>query len=115
MMPTLAKEKFLNRFPNIEISSKEINQYIRSIYRQVKKLHSEKIKNTKTIFKLADNNNIIISESFKYENEDENPKTFNLVMIANDKMINNIKDNQINQFFFNFTYKIVPPNKHKLN
>ena len=34
-------------------------------------------------------------------------------MNANDKMINNIKDNQINQFFFDCMYKIVPPNKHK--
>ena len=34
-------------------------------------------------------------------------------MIANDKMINNIKDNQINQFFFDCTFKIVPPKKHK--
>ena len=49
-MPTQAKEKFRNRFQNIDISSKEIDQYIRSIYRQVKKLHSEKIKNTETIF-----------------------------------------------------------------
>ena len=49
-MPTQAKEKFRNKFPNIEISSKEIDQYIRSIYRQLKKLHSEKIKNTETIF-----------------------------------------------------------------
>ena len=48
-MPTQAKEKFRNKFPNIEITSKEFDQYIKSIYRQVKKILSEKIKNTETI------------------------------------------------------------------
>ena len=38
---------------------------------------------------------IFIFTPFLFANEDENPKTFNLVMIANDKMINIIKDNQI--------------------
>ena len=54
-MPTQAKEKFRNRFPNIDISSKELDQCIRSIYRQVKKIHSEKIKNTETILIIIQN------------------------------------------------------------
>ena len=28
-------------------------------------------------------------------------------------MYNNLKDNQINQFFFDCTYKLVPPNKNR--
>ena len=34
------------------------------------------------------------------------------MLIANEDMYNNLKDNQINQFFFDCTYKLVPPNKH---
>ena len=39
--------------------------------------------------------NSAFCEFYMSPNEEENLKTFNLVMIANDKMINNIKDNQI--------------------
>ena len=36
-----------------------------------------------------------------------------MILIANEEMYNNLKDNQINQFFFDCTYKMVHPNKNK--
>ena len=36
-----------------------------------------------------------------------------MISIANEAMYNNIKYNKINQFFFDCTYKMVPPNKNK--
>lgn len=36
-----------------------------------------------------------------------------MILIANEEMYNNLKDNQINKFFFDCTYKMVHPNKNK--
>lgn len=45
-MTLQAKDKFHDKFPNIDISTKEIHHYIRSQYTIIKKLHSKKIINT---------------------------------------------------------------------
>ena len=51
LMPLQAKDKFHGKFPNNDISTKEIDHCIRSQYRIIKKLHSEKITNTESLFK----------------------------------------------------------------
>ena len=77
----------------------------------MKKIHSENIKNTATLFELKDNNGIVISKIEEYVDINNEPKI--LILIGNENMFNNLKDNQINQYFFDCTYKMVPPNKHK--
>ena len=77
----------------------------------MKKIHSEYIKNTESIFELKDNKGEIISKIEEYEDLNKTTKKF--ILIGNKNRYNNIKDNQINQFFFDCTYKMVPPNVHK--
>ena len=60
LMPIQAKDIFKNKYPNIDLSSKEIEHTIRSQYRIIKQLHSEKITNTESLFKFIDNNTIKI-------------------------------------------------------
>ena len=60
-----------------------------------------------------DNNNINIAKVIDYNSENNPNKIYKLVLIGNADMYNNLKDNQINQFFFDCTYKLVLPNKHR--
>ena len=98
LVPTITKDKFHNKFPNIDINSKEINNYIRTQYRIMKIIHSEYIKNTESIFELKDNKGEIISKIEEYE--DLNKTSKKLILIGNKNMYNNIKDNKINQNSF---------------
>ena len=59
-MPIQAKDIFKNKYPPIDLSSKEIEHTIRSQYRIIKQLHSEKITNTESLFKFIDNNKVKI-------------------------------------------------------
>lgn len=115
LIPTLAKEKFHTKFPNININEKEIDNYIKVKHREMKKLHSEKIINTKSLFELQDREGNKISYVLDY-NDKENPeKEYKMVLIANENIYNNLKNNQITQFFMDCTYKMVPLNKKILN
>ena len=53
-MPIQTKEKFNGKFPNIDLSKKENDTYIRTPHKITKKIHSEKIKNIDTLFQLLD-------------------------------------------------------------
>ena len=99
LMPIQAKDIFKNKYPHIDLSSKEIEHTIRSQYRIIKQLYSEKITNTECLFKFIDNNNNNISKVIDYNLENNPNKIYKLVLIANEDMYNNLKDNQINQFF----------------
>ncbi len=68
MIPTEAKNIFKNRFPNININQYDIDNYIKCKHREMKKIHSEKIKNTKSLFEMQDKNGNIISKTFEYTN-----------------------------------------------
>jgi hypothetical protein len=71
-MPLQSKDKFHDKFPNIDISTKERDHCIRSQYRIIKKLHSEKITNTESLFKFLDKEGNNISTILEY-NMDYNP------------------------------------------
>ena len=79
----------------------------------MKKIHSEKIINIESLFRFMDNNNNNIAKVIDYNSENNPNKIYKLVLIGNADMYNNLKDNQINQFFFDCTYKLVLPNKHR--
>ena len=66
LIPIQAKDIFKNKYPNIDLSSKEIEHTIRSQYKIIKQLHSEKITNTESLFKFIDNNNNNISKVIDY-------------------------------------------------
>ena len=70
LMPIEAKEKFHDKFPNIDISTKENDTYIRTQYRIIKKIHTEKIKNTDTLFQLLNKEGKNLSTVIKYDSED---------------------------------------------
>ena len=50
LIPTEAKLIFHSKFKNIDLTNLEIDNYIKSKHREMKLIHSEKIKNTKTLF-----------------------------------------------------------------
>ena len=111
LFPMNAKEIFHKKFPSIEIN-KDIDSYIEVKYREIKKIHSEKIVNSKGIFKFLDNEGNNISHIIEYDNGNNNNKKLKIVIIANDNMLNNLKDNLINKYFMDCTYKIIPPNNN---
>ena len=78
----------------------------------MKKIHSEKIKNTKTLFEIQDNSGNIISKTIEYNEPNDDTKIFKIIIISKEMMLNNLKNNQINQFFMNCKYRMVPQNKY---
>ena len=61
-----------------------------------------------------ENDNIIISQVIKYINaEKENKDYYNFIIIANDQMLAQIKNNFVDQFFMDCTYRAVLPNIYK--
>lgn len=57
---------------------------------------------------MQDNNGNIISKSLEYTDESNNDKKYKAIIIATNNMLSNLKNNQINEFFMDCTYKIVP-------
>ena len=72
-----------------------MDNYINVKYREIKKLHSEKIINTETLFKFLDKCNNNISKTIEYADESNPDKKYKLIIIANSVMLNNLKDNFI--------------------
>ena len=64
LMPLHPKDKFHDTFPNIDISTKEIDHCIRSQYRIIKKLHSEKITNTESLCIFLDKEGLIFKQFY---------------------------------------------------
>ena len=85
------KKNFHDKFPNINIPTKENDIDIRTQYRIIKKIHTEKIKNTDTLFQLLNKESKILSTVIEYDIEDSiESKKDKLILIANEAMYNNI-------------------------
>ena len=61
---------------------------------------------------MQDNKGNIISRSLEHTDESNNDKKYKAIIIATNKMLSNLKNNQINEYFMDCTYKMVPPNKN---
>lgn len=109
--PTEAKIIFKNKFPNIDIEDKYINIYINTKYKESTVINQEKIKNTDRIFSLRDENNDIISHVIDFKNIKDITEKF--ILIGNKNMLSQLSNNNIDQFFMDCTYKVVPPNIYK--
>lgn len=63
---------------------------------------------------MKDENDNITSQVIKYINaEKENKDYYKFIIIANDQMLAQIKNNFVDQFFVDCTYRAVPPNIYK--
>ena len=64
---------------------------------------------------LKDDNNITLSETYKYYSPEDNNRVneFKFVIIATKEMLNNLSSNIIEQFFMDCTYSTVPPSIYK--
>ena len=111
--PTTAKSIFSRRFPNIDLTGNDINTYIKTKYKESQKINHEKIKNTEKIFSLCDENGILLSKVIDINEENNQIKYKKIILIANNEMIENFKNNQITQYFMDCTYKAVPPSTPK--
>ena len=114
LMPTFAKINFHKKFPNIDITQKEIDNYIYGKYREARVINKEKMENIEKIFHLKDDNGIEIAQTIDYEIKLENNETEKLkfIIIANKDMLLNLKNNLIDEFFIDTTYSCVPPSVH---
>ena len=61
----------------------------------MKKIHNEKIINTKSLFELQDVEGNKISYVLDYQDKENPEKEYKMVLIANVNMYNNLKNNQI--------------------
>ena len=66
----------------------------------MKKIYSEKIKNTSTLFEIQDNSGIFISKTIEYNDPNDDTKFYKIIIIAKETMLNSLKNNQINQNFY---------------
>ena len=62
---------------------------------------------------LKDENGNIISHVINYKNEEENKEVDQFIIIGNEQMLAQFKNNFIDPFFMDCTYRAVPPNKYK--
>ena len=75
--------------------------------------------NNDAIFNFQDDEGNNITETIYYENENVNDnevkkEQYKFILLANKQIIDNLKNNQIIEFFFDCTYKCVPPTKPKM-
>jgi hypothetical protein len=112
LMPLQVKDIFHKKFPNIEINLKDIDSYIKTKYREIKKIHSVKIKNTQSFFEFYDKSNNKFSTLLNNKDNNNDNKEYKMILFDNNKMYLNLKNNKTNQYFMDCTYKIVPPNKN---
>ena len=80
---------------------------------------TEKNANSNKIFNFEDEQGSNIAEIIYYGEEkdvpnDENSKQYKFILLANKQIITNLKNNQIIEYFFDCTYKCVPPTKPKM-
>ena len=55
-----------------------------------------------------------ISKILEYPDEKYVSKQLKYIIIGNDDILTNLKNNNINQYFMDCTYKVFPPNIYKL-
>lgn len=96
-----------------------MKSYISSKHREIQILNTEKNSNNDKIFNLTDEEGNNISETIYYEEEldsqkEGNSKEYKFIILANKNIIENLKNNQITEYFFDCTYKCVPPTKPKM-
>ena len=75
--------------------------------------------NNDAIFNFQDDEGNNITQTIYYENENVNDnevkkEQYKFILLANKQIIDNLKNNQIIEFFFDCTYKCVPPTKPKM-
>ena len=61
---------------------------------------------------MKDKNRFVISKTIEYSDESNPDKKYKIIIIARDDMLSDLKNNQINEFFMDCTYKMVPQNKN---
>ena len=105
--PTEAKAKFNLKFPNIHLTKKEINTYIIVKYRETKNINNNEILNTDNLFILKVTEGNILSHVIKFNIEVSNEE-LKFIIIGNDEIFKNIKNNHIDQYFMDCTYKPLP-------
>ena len=59
---------------------------------------------------MLDEEGINISKVIEFIDDSDNKEKFKFILIGNDDILINLKNNNINQFFMDCTYKAVPPN-----
>ena len=114
LTPVEAKDKFKSKFPNIDLSGKDINTYINTKCRDAKNINKDKIINTEKCFQMLDEKGNNISKVVEYPDEKDVSKKLKFIILGNDDILTNLKNNNINQYFMDCTYKAVPPNIYKL-
>ena len=67
--PTIAKSIFKNKFPNIDLTGNDTNNYIITKYREAKNINKDKIINKESIFKMLDENGDQIYNIIEYKND----------------------------------------------
>ncbi len=114
LTPVEAKDKFKTKFPNIDLTGNDINTYINTKYREAKNINRDKILNTEKYFKMLDEEGKNISNVIEYIDESDKNEKFKFIIIGKEELLINLKNNNINQFFMDCTYKAVPPNIYNL-
>ena len=114
-----AKIIFTSKFKSINLDSKEIISYIDTKYRETNKINKENISNYKSLIELYDNKGNKISEVIKFKYKIKNPNNnedqveSHFIVIGNENILINLKNNQINEFFMDCTYSAIPPSIYK--
>lgn len=99
LTPVKAKDRFKNKFPNINLSGNDINTYINTKYREAKTINRDKILNTEKYFKMLDEEGKNISKVIEFIDDLDNKEKFKFILIGKDDILINLKNNNINQFF----------------
>lgn len=103
--PTLEKVNFNKKFPNIDLTVADINNMVKNKYKEACKINNNKIQNTQKLIKLYDNNDLLISKVIDLDDvSDSNKKNNKFILIENDKMLDNLSNNLIVQYFMDCTY-----------
>ena len=103
LKPLEAKLLFSKKFPSIELNDSELNKIIKNKYRLTAHINQDKIRNTNNLFTIKDENDQEITKTYTYYNENEidNEKKleYKLIIIGNDNMLKNLKNNLIDEYF----------------
>ena len=77
--PTLAQVNFNKNLTNIDLTGADINIMIKNKYKEAGKINNNKIQNTEKLFKLYDNNGLLIYKVIDLDDvNDSNKKIINL-------------------------------------
>ena len=111
IIPKEAKIIFNKKLPKIDISDKDINTYISTKNKESRIINQEKINNIDYVFGLKDEKNDIISHVIDFRNNKNEKEKF--ILIGNKNMLSQLSKNNIDQYFMDCIYKVVPPNIYR--